>query len=155
MSDAELPCASPPVVIVTPGDGTLQLAGGTVLYHFVPLKGAIGEHHQPPFVPWREAWPEFMRGLVGRYRPLPAATSPVPYLNEQGPDGYPRLGEQVRPDQPARQATYNGWPLYTCVFDSPGQPVGIVAGLFEPVRVTLAPLEVRAGYSYPPTIGGP
>lgn len=152
----------PEAVKIVAFEGNLYTASGRPLYRYFPV-GEMSRHEK--IVPWAEDWNEYILKWVRTYVPLPRTTSDVPAISRGGLDYQDRT--DAAPDRAYQQATFRGWPLYTCELDAADfniPPQGTVPGLFEMVSVCepevywghkpLNPHGPTSGVMDPPDVGG-
>lgn len=157
--------SSPKAVKIVVFGGNLYTASGRPLYRYVPVR-KMSRHEK--LVPWVKEWHgnEDILKWVHTYVPLPRTTSDVPAISQGGLSYQDRTG--AAQDRDYQQATFRGWPLYTCDLDAADfnmPPQGTVPGLFELVSVCepevywgdkpLNPHGPSAGETNPPGLGWP
>lgn len=128
----------PDVVKVVSFCGNLYTATGRPLYRYFPL-GHMSRLGQT--VPWASEWDDYITTWVHTYVPYPRTTSDTPAIDHGGLNYQDRTG--AGPGRDYQQATYRGWPLYTCDLDTADfnqSPQGTVPGLFEMVSVCEPPV---------------
>lgn len=151
------------VVKIVSYGGNLYTATGRPLYRYFPVADM---NRQEKLVPWAKDWNDYILTWVHTYVPLPRTTSDVPAISQGGLSYQDRTG--AAPDRDYQQATFRGWPLYTCDLDTADfnvPPQGTVPGLFELVSVcepevvwgnkSLKPDKPSSGETNPPDVGWP
>jgi len=124
--------ASEVVKIVSFG-GNLYTETGRPLYRYYPLAQMS---QQGMVVPWASEWDAYIALWIHTYVPFPRTTSNTPAIAHGGLNYQDRTG--AGPGRAYQQATYRGWPLYTCDQDTANfnlAPQGTVPGLFEMVSI--------------------
>ena len=148
----------PDVVKIISFGGNLYTATGRPLYRYFPLAemSRLGQS-----VPWAVDWDAYITSWIHTYAPLPRTTSDTPVISKGGLDYQDRTG--AGSGRAYQQATYRGWPLYTCDLDTADfamSPQGTVPGLFEMVSVCEPPVVWQSEQppktdTDPPNVGWP
>lgn len=107
----------------------LVTSEGKPLYRYL-------SHERLEEVPYAEAWPDYLKGWIGRWSPLLASVEVD--TAELDPDDFRTLPREdaLQGDQ----ATYRGHQLYTFAGDEAGEIGGRVAELWEVVSPSLSEL---------------
>jgi hypothetical protein len=151
------------VVKIVSFGGNLYTATGRPLYRYFPVADMS---RQQKSVPWADHWSDYILTWIRTYVPFPRTTSDVPAISRGGLNYQDRT--DAAPDRAYQQATFRGWPLYTCDLDTAdfnSSPQGTVPGLFELVSIcepwvvwgdtSLNSEKPSSGETDPPDVGWP